>query len=820
MSNSTVTSPFVDKFISQAIDILRGKVDTRDYHVVSLLLFLQKEGVIKNLTRLQPHNAKIELFRSIGNLNSIEKSQFRFTERKQLIRAIFDAFQQSVNKADDRTFYYLLQLIESIDEESMDKYFGELVEDLVYRIARSEGRLGGEYVQPFELTELICELADTPEGSSVYNPFAGTASFGVHLKQKVHYFGQEINRMSWAIGMLRLIASNKESYSDFVIGDSIERWNPYAEAHDFILANPPFALRFDTGPLEAPFFSIDSFVIEKSLCSLTSKGKAILVLSNNFLFSREREHISIRKNLIHDDLLEMVISFPSGLLTSTSKPFSAIVINKDKRYKGKTLFVNAESSIDEAARKDRRIDVKSLLSVIREVSTPNAKLIHNEEIIHNDFSFSVNRYLLEELPIINGRRLRDVLKIIKGTKGSEGSIGKFVSIKDLKSEKQDFVLNTNALEVSEIPKNAVKLEESALLVTIRGKALKPTFFEYKGEPIYISSDIVAYGVNEYLVNITYLVNELYADYVVTQLNRYRVGTVILFISKTDLLQVKIELPNMAEQLAKVKGISELLDQLQELKIERNTLAHGQSRKQFDEFASLKHTLGTPRQNILSYSEVMISFIENNQSNALNEVNAELRQALGKDLLSIFKSIRNDINFISELLEKGEQGLVLEEHKMDEITIVELQSLINGFKGAFYKFNIDVREAELEDEQNMAVVANRVLFKAMLSNLLTNADKHGFDKKEEDNEVVVDLSIVDNMFVIDIKNNGKPFPRNFDKDKFITRYSTADANNGSGLGGYDINRIVTYFNGTWDLILNEDKIYPVRFSFQFPITLTK
>jgi type I restriction enzyme M protein len=55
-----------------------------------------------------------------------------------------------------------------------------------------------------------------------------------------------------------------------------------------------------------------------------------------------------------------------------------------------------------------------------------------------------------------------------------------------------------------------------------------------------------------------------------------------------------------------------------------------------------------------------------------------------------------------------------------------------------------------------------------------------------------------------------------KEKFITKYSTANSNNGSGLGGYDINRIIDYFNGTWDLILNENDIYPVRFRIQFPI----
>ena len=75
--------------------------------------------------------------------------------------------------------------------------------------------------------------------------------------------------------------------------------------------------------------------------------------------------------------------------------------------------------------------------------------------------------------------------------------------------------------------------------------------------------------------------------------------------------------------------------------------------------------------------------------------------------------------------------------------------------------------------------------------------------------------------MDVRNNGLPFPKNFDREKFITKYSTADNTNGSGLGGYDINRIATYFeNENWELSLNNDPLYPVIFRFSFPIKLMK
>ena len=75
-----------------------------------------------------------------------------------------------------------------------------------------------------------------------------------------------------------------------------------------------------------------------------------------------------------------------------------------------------------------------------------------------------------------------------------------------------------------------------------------------------------------------------------------------------------------------------------------------------------------------------------------------------------------------------------------------------------------------------------------------------------------------ILYLEIMNNGKPFPKNYNKEKFVTKFSTANPENGSGLGGYDINRIAEYFgNPDWELVLDENDVFPVVFKFNFPIT---
>ena len=269
------------------------------------------------------------------------------------------------------------------------------------------------------------------------------------------------------------------------------------------------------------------------------------------------------------------------------------------------------------------------------------------------------------------------------------------------------------------------------------------------------------------------------------------------------------------QRGKVAGLIELTETIKALKSQNNVLDYGLKSKNYDEYASLKHTLGTPRQNILSYADVLVSFFENNQSKAFFEVNNNFNQDLGLDLLSVFKAIKSDINFLSELLEKGEKGLVLTDYVIESVPLTEVQNIISLFKKVGRKFNINLFPIEDENKKHLGIGINKVLLKVVIDNLISNAKKHGFDNNKSDNQMLIDLKIIDNVFIIDIKNNGKPFPKNFDKDKFTAKFSTANSQNGTGLGGYDIDRIITYFGANWDLVLNEE-IFPVRFVFQFPI----
>ena len=262
---------------------------------------------------------------------------------------------------------------------------------------------------------------------------------------------------------------------------------------------------------------------------------------------------------------------------------------------------------------------------------------------------------------------------------------------------------------------------------MRWRTLKPTFFEFKGESIARSQDILSFKVNESKVEIAYLINELHTDYVQEQLESFRSGTTVPFIKKDDLLEVVIKLPSLEEQRAKIQGISEISDKIKSLVEEQNALEHGKSIKQSNEFASLKHTLGRPRQNILDWSDNLIHYLDNKRKE-VDSLSKGFEEFYEIDIISALKEIKRDINFITDVLEKGENGFVVEEFEKEIIPLADINNTIHELSNNSFNFKIKKLLIKGEKLKERGIYGNRVLFKTLLDNLLTNANKYGFDQK--------------------------------------------------------------------------------------------
>jgi type I restriction enzyme M protein len=495
------------------------------------------------------------------------------------------------------------------------------------------------------------------------------------------------------------------------------------------------------------------------------------------------------------------------------------VLGRNKKLPGRVKFVDANKFVIAKGPREKVLNNYSLNSFIHSDKEDDniVKIVYNEQIRDNNYNLSVARYFKKQ---IDGVKLGDILELVRGQRGNLPETGKLIRIRDLKDDKVDFKLDISSVEVTELRRPDIHLvSESCLLLATRWRTLKPTLYEFKGEPIFRGQDILSFKINEVIADKAYLINELHADYVHEQLESYRLGASVMpYIRKDDLMEVVIKLPSLEEQRAKVQGIYELSDKIKSLQKERNALAHGKTLKQFNEFASLKHTLGRPRQNILDWSDNLLDFLTKKKE-GFEELNKAFSEFYDIDIISALKEIKRDVNFITDVLEKGENGLVLSEYEKQVISLSDINSVINELSNNGFNFKIKKFLLKGEKLEERGIYANKTLFKTLLDNILTNANKYAFDKKTNGNEVVIELTEIDDSLSMEIRNNGRPFPKKFDREKFITKYSTADSSNGSGLGGYDIHRIASEFNNSdWTLSLNEDPFFLVKFKFHFQIKL--
>ncbi len=81
--------------------------------------------------------------------------------------------------------------------------------------------------------------------------------------------------------------------------------------------------------------------IQHMIHHLAPNGKIGLVLANGALSSQSSGEGEIRKNIIQADLVEGIVALPTQLFYSVTIPVTLWFISKNKKQKGKTLFIDA-----------------------------------------------------------------------------------------------------------------------------------------------------------------------------------------------------------------------------------------------------------------------------------------------------------------------------------------------------------------------------------------------------------------------------------------------------------------------------------------------
>jgi type I restriction enzyme M protein len=299
---------------------------------------------------------------------------------------------------------------------------GRAYEYCLAKFAEQEGKLAGEFYTPACVVKTIVEVLQPCEGR-VYDPCCGSGGMFV---QSAHFienhrgninnisvYGQDSNPTTWKMAQMNLAIRGIEAdLGKFSADTFYNDLHPTLKA-DFIMANPPFNLsnwgadkladdaRWKYGI--PPSGNANFAWMQHMIHHLAPKGRLGLVLANGSLSSQSGGEGEIRKNIVEADLVECIVAMPPQLFYTTQIPVSLWFINKDKKQKGKTVFIDARNMGTMRTRKLRELTQDEIELIGKTVTEFEAGTLQDEkgfsavvstdDIAKHDYILTPGRYV-------------------------------------------------------------------------------------------------------------------------------------------------------------------------------------------------------------------------------------------------------------------------------------------------------------------------------------------------------------------------------------------------------------------------------------------
>ncbi|GAA4281950.1 N-6 DNA methylase [Gaetbulibacter aestuarii] len=804
-------------------NILRGAIPSQDLHVFFYLFSAYEDGLID----LEEFN---QVSNPYGYLKGALKSEPEYDE-------LYDHYSDIINSIPFHIIVNIFRNLENIDWDNFTGYFLEIFDILLNKYFSNEGNIYNVSLLPSELSEFTNKLAVSFMSNSkmnfVFNPFAGFGTLAPKTSN-YHYEGIEANSVIWALGKLRLLRTNHIESHSLKLEDSIKNWRVpnKKDLYNLVISRPPYGKKVESIFLGRKSISkkmtAEQYVIEKGLDSIDRDGLVMCIASEGILFRRGSE-ANLREYLVENNLLHTVVYFPGGILQNTGIAQCLLILSKKRKGEGNIRMVDATNFV-KANKNQKILDYEGLFEIFKEnTSNTSLRFVSKEEIRRNDYILRVQRYFLDEVEGVKLSELTECKAAVKSnTRNNKESFSKdkkgvFLRIRDLKNDPFDYQLDPSKIDKVGLPKYVKKYQGSALLLAKIGGILKPTYIDLDSdeESYFVSNDIIVLDVIKDRIRIEFLINELHSDYVLEQIKAFSSGTAFSSISINDILNIKIVLPGLREQDAKVQGAktSYLQSISREIKLKEELLG---VKKESDR--SIKSFLHTMRQylNALKTNVGGTSlFIEKNGSQGISLetlYSKNLNQTLGEHFTSLEETIVSMAKLLDSFENKGSSS---------RSEILKLSSLVKEAQKRFKNPNRFKFEEVYIDHDAFAsdfgyldqfIEINKEDFFKVFSNIICNAVDHGFTDK--DKKYSIRSSIFNNKekneFILEISNNGQPMPKEFTYMDLITRGEKSTTSRGTGTGGSDIKDILSNYDVYFELITDDEDEYPVKYVLHFPV----
>ena len=312
--------------------------------------------------------------------------------------------------------------IQMIEHGSEKDILGRTYEYCLSKFAEQEGKLAGEFYTPSCVVRTLVEVLQ-PYNGRVYDPACGSGGMFVQSAKfierhsgninNIAVYGQDSNPTTWKMAQMNLaIRGIEANLGEYNADTFFNDCHPTLRA-DFIMANPPFNLS-DWGADKLkddvrwkygmpPAGNANFAWLQHMIHHLAPNGKIGMVLANGSLSSQSGGEGEIRRNIINADLVECIVAMPTQLFYTTQIPVSLWFLAKDKKQKGKTLFIDARKMGTMVTRKLRELTDEDITKIAdtynayADGTLEDAKgfcaVVTTEEIAKQDYILTPGRYV-------------------------------------------------------------------------------------------------------------------------------------------------------------------------------------------------------------------------------------------------------------------------------------------------------------------------------------------------------------------------------------------------------------------------------------------
>lgn len=358
---------------------------------------------------------------------------------KKVFDSIFETLQTGLSKLGEsagsqtKAISDLIQLIKDIPMDGKQDYdiLGFIYEYLISNFAANAGKKAGEFYTPHEVSLLMSEivadhLKDRKE-IQIYDPTSGSGSLLINIGRSVakhiddddniKYYAQELKQNTYNLTRMNLVMrgilpSNITTRN----GDTLEDDWPYFEESDpvgsynalyvdAVVSNPPYSQQWDpegkdTDPRYARFGlapkgKADYAFLLHDLYHIKPDGIMAIVLPHGVLF-RGGEEGAIRKNLIENNHIDVIIGLPANIFFGTGIP-TIIMVLKQKRENTDVLIIDASKRFAKVG-KNNMLQASDIKRVSDAVSTRKevpkfARVVTRSAIRSNEYNLNIPRYV-------------------------------------------------------------------------------------------------------------------------------------------------------------------------------------------------------------------------------------------------------------------------------------------------------------------------------------------------------------------------------------------------------------------------------------------